>query len=343
VNLTVGPDSVGHKLQTLALAFGGSTPTATDYTIVADSLSSVGDPSLPALRSISAESVQEYCALVRQKLEDIIDSIKTSPEDLPVLLVGGGAIIAPNSLAGASSVIKPDFGQVANAIGAAIARVSGTVDAVYNTTNTGSAKTTQQIVQEASEVAIQRAIENGASMETVCIMEMDVIPVPYIAGKVRVIGKAVGEFDFSRRVIYDMLLNEVPPFQEDSSTSVPFPNTPLKIPDAVEASLSSENPAAPLSVTSILSYTPRISGTTAGSKWHVSITDLEWISTGCYILGCGGGGNPYASFLRIREMIRNGEDICIMRIEDLEDGDVVASGGLKGSPTVSVEKLAANE
>ena len=61
--------------------------------------------------------LEEYQTLVKKMLEEIIDRMKTSAEDLPVLLVGGGAIIAPENLNGASKVIKPEFAGVANAIG----------------------------------------------------------------------------------------------------------------------------------------------------------------------------------------------------------------------------------
>jgi hypothetical protein len=52
------------------------------------------------------------------KLEAIIDKMKTTADDIPVLLVGGGALLSPDKLAGASRVIKPEYSGVANAIGA---------------------------------------------------------------------------------------------------------------------------------------------------------------------------------------------------------------------------------
>jgi hypothetical protein len=44
--------------------------------------------------------------------------MKTTDADIPVLLVGGGAILAPDTLSGASRVVKPAYSSVANAIGA---------------------------------------------------------------------------------------------------------------------------------------------------------------------------------------------------------------------------------
>jgi hypothetical protein len=90
----------------------------------------------------------------------------------------------------------------------------------------------------------------------------------------------------------------------------------------------------------ILSYKPTVN---ANREWIVSETDLEWISTGCYILGTGGGGTPYPHFVRLREMMRKGAVVRIISPDDLNDSAVVACGGGKGSPTVGMEKLPANE
>lgn len=48
--------------------------------------------------------------------------MKTSPEDVTVLLVGGGSIIAPAQLEGVGEIIRPLYFGVANAVGAAMAK-----------------------------------------------------------------------------------------------------------------------------------------------------------------------------------------------------------------------------
>lgn len=98
--------------------------------------------------------------------------MKTSPEDIPVLLVGGGSILAPDALSGASSVERPAYASVANAIGAAIARVSGTVDMVVNT----EGKTTKEVLEKACKLAVEKAIVNGAMENTIEVAEMEAIP-----------------------------------------------------------------------------------------------------------------------------------------------------------------------
>lgn len=168
---TVGPESVGYKIQTEALVFGGSVPTATDYTVAADSTIAIGEPSRAEHLKDDASA---FKAVVKQMLENVIDTMKTSPEPLPVLLVGGGAVIAPDDLKGASRVIKPQFSGVANAIGAAMARVSVVIDHVRST----EAKSIKSLIQEISEDAKNKAIDAGASEESVEIVEVETLPLP---------------------------------------------------------------------------------------------------------------------------------------------------------------------
>jgi hypothetical protein len=96
---------------------------------------------------------------------------------------------------------------------------------------------------------------------------------------------------------------------------------------------------ASLAEIDIASYRPNVQG----RKWFISETDLAWISTGCYILGTGGGGSPYGHMLRLPEIMRSGGVVRVISPNDLQDDDLVACGGGKGSPTVGIEKLAGDE
>ena len=169
--MTVGPDSVGYKLTEEALVFGGKVLTATDCTALANPSLGLGQREL-AEGVLTEERVSKFKAIVARKLEKIIDTMKTSPDDLPVLLVGGGAIIAPNRLEGASRVIKPKYAEVANAVGAAMARVSAVVDTVKST----ESKTTQQLLEEICDDAMERTVEAGALRSTVKIVERESFP-----------------------------------------------------------------------------------------------------------------------------------------------------------------------
>ncbi|KAI5201615.1 DUF917-domain-containing protein [Aureobasidium subglaciale] len=323
---TVGPDSVGYKIQTEALVFGGNIATTTDYTAAGSEYVGIGDRS--KVKHLSKSGISSFKAVTKAMLEKVVDTMKTSPEDLPVLLVGGGAIIASDELRGASRVIKPEYSGVANAIGAAIARVSAVIDTVKST----EAKTVAVLVEEISKEAIQKAIESGAAEDSVKIVEVETLPLPYIANKSRFIIRAAGEFDYTRAnemksATEDELVNE-----NDMDAYEKNGNKPQHIFNEVRKHIVAE----PVDITG---YRPKV----VNRVWYVSETDLDWMAIGCYILGTGGGGSPYSHMLRMRSLLRNGDIIRIINPHDLKDDDQVGCGGGAGSPTVGIEKLPGDE
>lgn len=331
---TVGPDSVGYKLTEEAVVFGGGVLTTTDATVLARPDVKIGDASL-VHGKLSEDELSETQAIIKQKLEKVIDMMKTSPEDLPVLLVGGGAVISPDSLKGASKVLKPRYSEVANAIGAAMARVSAVVDTVKST----ESKSTQKLLEEISAEATEKTVAAGASLESVKIVEMETLPLQYIANKTRFIVRAAGDFDFSRTDLatvpptteQEPALNNMDQYEKkarmNGSTSTD-PSTTEK-PESRQA-------AADIDPTT---YRP----TVKNRVWFVNETDLAWISTGCYILGTGGGGSPYSHMVRLRQLLRAGAIVRVVSPDDLQDNDRVGCGGGMGSPTVGIEKLAGDE
>jgi hypothetical protein len=273
------------------------------------------------------DSLSEFKAKVKSMLEHIVDTMKTSPEDIPVVLVGGGAVIAPDTLSGASRVVKPNWSGVANAIGAATARVSGVVDSVEST----ETKSKAQVMEALSQRAIDKAVENGALRSTVSIAEMESYPLQYIADKSRIIIKAVGDFDYSR-TDFEADLPAVNGDIDGWYDSNHDTSKSAGVEDSSEFSATSQSVV--LNKKYITEYRPEV----VNRQWLVSETDLGFISTGCYILGTGGGGNPYQHFLRLREMKRAGAILRVISPQDLKDDDLVACGGAKGSPQVSIEK-----
>ncbi|KAI5212110.1 DUF917-domain-containing protein [Aureobasidium subglaciale] len=323
---TVGPDSVGYKIQTEALVFGGNIATTTDYTVAGSENVDIGDRS--KVKHLFETGISSFKAVTKAMLEKVVDTMKTSPEDLPVLLVGGGAVIAPDELQGASRVIKPEYSGVANAIGAAIARVSAVIDTVKST----ETKNVALLVEEISREAIGKAVESGAAQDSVKIVEVETLPLPYIANKSRFIIRAAGEFDYTRA-------NEMNSTTEDELSDDNNMNAYEKNGNKSQRNVNADNKHVIAEPVNITTYKPKVED----RVWYVSETDLDWMAIGCYILGTGGGGSPYSHMLRMRSLLRNGDIIRVINPHDLKDEDQVGCGGGAGSPTVGIEKLPGDE
>jgi N-methylhydantoinase A/oxoprolinase/acetone carboxylase beta subunit len=185
--LRIGPNSVGYRLAEEAIVFGGSTLTGTDIA-VASGLSQVGNPEL--LRGLEASFIDEARKEIQRRVETAIDQVKVSSADVPIILVGGGRILAGDSLSGASQVLRPDHGDVANAIGAAIAQVGGQVERVYSLESTSR----QDAMADARAEAISKAVAAGANPHTVEVVEIDEVPLTYLPSNATLIRvKAVGD------------------------------------------------------------------------------------------------------------------------------------------------------
>ena len=181
----IGPHSVGYLLQRDALVFGGKVPTLTDGA-VATGRAWLGDPGLASShRALLTEAVAQADVM----LADAIDRMKTAKGDRPLIAVGGGSILVPERLPGVSEVIRPEHFDAANAVGAAIASVSGQVDRIFHLGPGGR----QAALDEACEEARERAVAAGADPRTVEIVEREEIPLAYLTNPaVRVRAKAAG-------------------------------------------------------------------------------------------------------------------------------------------------------
>ena len=71
----------------------------------------------------------------------------------------------------------------------------------------------------------------------------------------------------------------------------------------------------------------------------ITADDLEALATGAWILGTGGGGNPYMGLLNMRELYRDGRRCRLMAPDELDDGDAVAVVSAMGAPLVGRERL----
>jgi N-methylhydantoinase A/oxoprolinase/acetone carboxylase beta subunit len=184
---SVGPRSVGFRLMQEARIFGGNTLTASDIAVAAGR-ARFGDPTRVA--DLSPVLVQRALTIIDQRLAELVDSLKTSAGPVPVIVVGGGSVLVPGQLEGASEVIRPPYAAVANAIGAAIAQVSGEVDRIVSL----EGQTRESALAAARADACRAAITAGADPATVSVVEVEEVPIAYLpSNAVRIRIKAVGD------------------------------------------------------------------------------------------------------------------------------------------------------
>src|SRR5262249_56994387 len=81
--------------------------------------------------SLPAELVRGAVESVHGMIEEAVDRMKADAGDEPLIAVGGGCFLVPERIAGISEVIHVEHQSVANAVGAAIAQVSGEVDRIF--------------------------------------------------------------------------------------------------------------------------------------------------------------------------------------------------------------------
>ncbi|KAL2849707.1 hypothetical protein BJX68DRAFT_255403 [Aspergillus pseudodeflectus] len=325
--LTVGPDSVALELLQKAKLFGGAYLTSTD--IVAASaihtptepnpFRGMGDPG--HLSDVTPEIVSRARKVMRRMIAELVDRTKTQKGDVDVLIVGGGAPIirTDEPLAGVRNLRTVKGAEVANAVGAAISRVSGVIDTVADTSN----QTIKQAQEVVSKLAIEQAVDNGAKPETIQIAEVTMLPIQYVDAKARIVVRAVGELSIvaqGQRVAQplDLLEEHEDPNKGSSSR-------PEAVPDAS---------------IDIQTYRPVIKD----RQWIISPTDLDLIAEGCKVLGCGGGGDPYQEYLKVSAIIREKPgSVKVVSPDYLPDEATVGWTGCMGSPEVSMERLENDE
>ncbi|MFV0386030.1 hydantoinase/oxoprolinase N-terminal domain-containing protein [Paracoccus sp. (in: a-proteobacteria)] len=185
-DLKVGPKSVGYRLTTEALCFGGTTLTTTDIAVSAG-MAQIGDASKVA--GIDPALVQAARTRIAEMLESAVERSRISPDPIPVIAVGGGSILAPDRI-GDLQVIRPENFAVANAVGAAIAQISGEVDRIFAL----EGKSREECLAAAETEARQAAIASGALESTLTVIEREDVPLAYLPGNAtRIHLKVVGE------------------------------------------------------------------------------------------------------------------------------------------------------
>jgi N-methylhydantoinase A/oxoprolinase/acetone carboxylase beta subunit len=195
--LVLQKQSVGYNVIQKALAFGGDTFTLTDIAIANNQLQIENSLSIVELQN----SIAKHCGMaytkanaivqqsIKDKTEEIIDKLKTSKQEVDVLMVGGGSAFIPTTLNGVRKVIFPVHFEVANAFGAAIAQVGGEAVSVFNLDKT----TREQAKLDTIAVATINAIQNGAKPASIKTLNIEEVPLAYLPNTIKIKAKVVGE------------------------------------------------------------------------------------------------------------------------------------------------------
>ncbi|KAB8237171.1 uncharacterized protein BDW43DRAFT_322600 [Aspergillus alliaceus] len=319
-SVTVGPTSVGNLLRQKALVFGGETLTATDI-VVAAGKAKLGNAI--NVSRVPQAVISQARAEIKKRLQAAVQRMKTSSLPVTLLLVGGGSLIYMDQLDGVDECIIPPHHDSANAVGAAVAKISGIVDTIEILEGNDAAKVLRDTENKAIEVALKR----GAAKEDIKIVELEQIPLQYMTTKaariiVKAVGKvAIGKAHSSHKKSKDFQKEAGKHKKTLSSKSSITPAPPPKTPASVD----------------ILIYEPSV----RGGVWSLTATDLELISIGTGILGAGGGGPSYLQYLDCLSKL-DSEHPGKMRVispKAISDSDVCVLGVWYGAPSVSGERI----
>ena len=183
--IAVGPKSVGYRLISEGLVFGGDTLTATDVAVAAG-VALIGDGR--AVAHLRRDLVQRALDRAQATIEDSVDRMKTDSRELPLIAVGGAAFLVPHRVEGISHVIQVPYGDCANAVGAAIAQISGETDQIYRDLSR------EEAITAAETQARDRAVSAGADRHTLRTVDIEDMPLAYLPGKtLRVRVRVAGE------------------------------------------------------------------------------------------------------------------------------------------------------
>ncbi|WP_424929433.1 hydantoinase/oxoprolinase N-terminal domain-containing protein [Amaricoccus tamworthensis] len=187
-DLKVGPQSVGYKLTTDALIFGGKTLTTSDVA-VGLGLAEFGDTA--AVADIAPDYLAAVKARIDEMLVNAVERMRVSPDPIPVLAVGGGSILVPD-MVGDLPVIRPEHFSVANAVGAAIGQISGEVDRIFSLDGLSR----EDALAAARKEATDKAIAAGAKPDSIELLDQEDVPLAYLPGNAtRIRLKVVGDMN----------------------------------------------------------------------------------------------------------------------------------------------------
>jgi N-methylhydantoinase A/oxoprolinase/acetone carboxylase beta subunit len=168
---TLGIASVGNRLLSDALVFGGGAATLTDAAVAAGR-ASIGRRELIRDGALLIGAL----AAAEQRVAEAIERMRPQKGDVDAIVVGGGAVLLPDRSPGAGAVVRPPHADVANAVGAALAPVSGQAELVADVAGERRPAAREAVVDAARE----RAIAAGADPSQLETVLIDEVPLAYL-------------------------------------------------------------------------------------------------------------------------------------------------------------------
>jgi N-methylhydantoinase A/oxoprolinase/acetone carboxylase beta subunit len=183
----IGPRSVGYRLVEDGLVFGGSVLTTTDIAVAAG-VADIGDPGL--VSGLDKALVETATAKIHAIINNGIDQMKSSRDAVPVILVGGGAVLVSRDLNAASKVLRPEHSGVANAIGAANAQVGSETERIVSYRRVAR----DLVIKEISEELTAKLLAAGADAASIKLADVEETAISYMADdSTRIRVKMVGD------------------------------------------------------------------------------------------------------------------------------------------------------
>ncbi|KKY16689.1 putative hydantoinase oxoprolinase [Phaeomoniella chlamydospora] len=220
----------------------------------------------------------------------------------------------------------PVVAVMCGGVGAAIAKVVGELDTIEIL----SGRDEHAVLEDAKQRAIDLAIVRGADPSDVHIAEMDKMPLQYAANKAtRIKIKAVGKL----RVPEKTDVGNKGYTWEDEKADEPIA---FQIIDQANISAIDVKPSRHVDIGT---YKPDV----RNGAWYLSPIDLEFISVGVGVLGTGGGGSSYLTYLNsLKHLLDSAPGTMrVISPSSLKDSDVCVFGSWYGAPSVSGERLPA--
>ncbi len=165
----IGPESCARHLKAQAQSFGGPQLTLTDVAMA------MGNLTLDGAKPVPIADAEAILNRVIEMIERLIFKVQGERQDLPVVVVGGGASLLPTELP--KRFLVPEHAGAANAIGATMAGVSGVVDTVVSL-----ADGREQTLTRLKARACKRAICAGADPSSVQVALLEITPYSYVPG-----------------------------------------------------------------------------------------------------------------------------------------------------------------